>query len=71
LRSIRKERARLNLSETRGLDHGMIDSRRTQPTSVQDGTLATAVGQILSKSRAFAVSSRAASTSFSKLIFIV
>jgi hypothetical protein len=48
---------------TRGLAYGKIDSRYTQAIAVQDGTLAMAVDQILSKSRAFAVSSRAASSS--------
>jgi hypothetical protein len=48
---------------TRGLAYGTIDSRRAQAIAIQDRTLAMAIGQILSKSRAFAVSSRAASFS--------
>jgi hypothetical protein len=48
---------------TRRLAYGTRDSRRDQAFAVRDGTLAIAVGQILSKSRAFAVSSRVASSS--------
>src|SRR6202044_328598 len=48
---------------TRGLAYGTIASRRAEAIAVHDGTLATAVGQVLSKSRAFAVSSRAANCS--------
>jgi len=56
-------------AKTRELAYGTIDSRRAQAIAVRDGTLAMAVGQILSKSRAFAVSSRPSPRRFLKIDF--